>query len=94
MGKLTVVNEDTPAPEAPKTVKAAAEHSERALLVSLRTKIATDIDAGVPPAYLAPLARQLREIDRDIRAMDARDEQEVARRGDGVTRKPFDATAI
>lgn len=71
---LRVVPPDSRAPEVPKTVREAAEVSERALLVALRSKIAGDIDRGVPPHALAPLSRQLREIDKDIRAIDAHDE--------------------
>lgn len=68
---LKVVSENTqPPPSAPKTVRAAAEVSERALLVALRNKIASDIDKGVPAHALAPLSRQLRDIDREIRALD------------------------
>jgi len=83
------------APNPPPTdVKGAAEHSERALLVALRTRIATDIDNGVPPHTLAPLSRQLREIDREIRLLDARLKQEAdddASEGEDGT---FDASAV
>lgn len=65
---------DTP-PE-PKTLKDAADSSERALLVSIRSKIAAEIDGGVPPHTLAPLTRQLREIDKEIRHLDLRANQE------------------
>lgn len=82
--KLTVVPDDAVAVEDPKTVREAADHSERALLVALRTRIASDIDAGVPPHTLAPLSRQLREIDREIRGLDARAAEEAAE-GDGAT---------
>jgi len=34
------------------------------------------MDAGVPPHTLAPLARQLREVDREIRLLDVKAEQE------------------
>lgn len=62
--------EDAPPP--PKTLKDAADLSERALLVMMRTKIAAEIDGGVPPHTLAPLTRQLRDIDKEIRLLDQR----------------------
>lgn len=68
---LSVVNADTPRPRRPRTLKAAAEMSERDLLVAMRTKVAADIDAGVPSHALAPLIRQLRDLDKDIRLIDA-----------------------
>lgn len=90
--KLAAVPADAKAP-APSGVRESADHSERALLVALRTTIAKDIDAGVPPAYLAPLARQIREIDREIRALDARVEQEAAE-GVEVADEAFSAEAL
>jgi hypothetical protein len=65
-----------PPPEAPKppvTVKAAAETgSRRDLLVAMRNRIATDIDApNTPPRDLAALSRRLLEIAKDIEALDA-----------------------
>ena len=79
---------------SPRTVKAAAEHSERALLVALRTRIATDIDQGVPAAYLAPLSRQLRDIDREIRALDARAAEEASESSGAAPDEEFDASAV
>lgn len=80
----------------PKTITEAADHgSTRDLLVAMRSRIAKAVeDANTPARDLAALTKRLVEVVRDIEAIDARDEQEVARRGDGVTRKPFDATAI
>jgi hypothetical protein len=83
--KLTVVTPDTKAPAkkrtAPATIKEAVEGSERDLLVAMRRKAAAEIDAGVPAHALAPLMRQMRELDKEIRALDARDEQEGSDRG-------------
>jgi hypothetical protein len=63
--------------QAPKTLKDAVDVSERALLVTIRAKIAAEIDGGVPPHTLAPLTRQLRDIDKEIRALDLRAKEEA-----------------
>ena len=93
---LKVVKDGAKRPAAPpKSVKDAAEHSERALLVALRTRIASDIDNGVPPHTLAPLSRQLREIDREIRLLDVRTaEDEEAAGGGQVPDEALDASAV
>ena len=79
--------------EPPKTIAEAVERDERSLLVALRAKVAAEIDEGVPAAYLAPVMRQLREVDMAIRKLDAREEQEAAK-GGHVVDEAFDASAI
>jgi hypothetical protein len=66
-----------------KTVTQAIDASERDVLVALRLNIARDIDRGVPTHALAGLSKQLRELDKDIRAIDLRaaEEQEANRAG-------------
>lgn len=78
---LRAVSEGERKPVKPKTIKQAADASERDLLVSLRTLLATELDKGAVPAHaLASVSAKLREYDREIRALDARDdEQEVKR---------------
>jgi hypothetical protein len=68
--------EKAPKPSAPKNLKEAVLLSERDLLVMMRTKLASEIDSGVPPHTLAPLTRQLRDVDKEIRLLDAKAEQE------------------
>lgn len=90
-----VTDADTPpAPAAPMTLKSATEKSERQLLVTMRAKIAGEIDAGVPPHTLAPLSRQLLEIDKQIRQIDARARQETTANANGPVDDSFDAAAI
>lgn len=55
----------------PRTLKAAVKLPERDLLVALRNKIATEIDGGVPAHTLAGLVKQLRDLDKEIRVLDA-----------------------
>ena len=43
----------------------------------MRRKVATVIEAGVPAHALAPLMRQLRDLDKAIRALDAASERET-----------------
>lgn len=92
---LKAVPEGATSPKAPpKNVKEAAEHSERALLVALRTKAAADIDAGVPAHALGTLIKQVRELDRDIRAIDLREQQEAENDASSVEDGDFDASAV
>jgi hypothetical protein len=74
MGKLRAATEaDAIEAAAPRTILGAADHSERALLVALRTNIAKQLDVGVPSHALAALVKQLREVDHAIRALDSQD---------------------
>ena len=77
----------------PKSLKDAAERGERELLVSMRNEISDAVAGGVPPHTLAPLMRQLRDIDKEIRAFDMRVEQSEAESGYTVE-NTFDAEAL
>ena len=59
---------------------AAADSDPRTLLVATRDLIARTLDEGVPPRDLASLTKRLREVTREIEALDA------ASSGDGVGR--------
>lgn len=54
----------------PLSLTQAIDGSEREVLVALRENIAAEIDAGVPAHVLAPLSRQLRDLDKEIRSLD------------------------
>lgn len=93
--KLAVVTDDTPAPKkpTPTKIKEAVDGTERDVLVALRRKLAAELDNGPPPHTLAPLVRQLREIDRDLRALDVSEaEEDDTHDADGDD--TFDASAI
>lgn len=82
--KLRAVAADEKAPKktTPKSIGEAADVGERDLLVSLRTHLAREMDKGAVPAHaLASVSAKIREYDREIRAIDSRDEQEAERRG-------------
>lgn len=53
---------------------AAAEGTQRDLLVAMRDRIANDLDEGVPARDLASLTKRLMEIARDIAAIDAEEQ--------------------
>jgi hypothetical protein len=58
-------------PAPPKTIKAAAELSERSLLVALRDKLAGELDNSDIPAHaIRGLVSELRDVDKAIRLLD------------------------
>lgn len=65
----------------------AIEGTERDLLVARRHYLAATLEAGAPAHAVAGLDRQLGEVDRLIRALDAQEEQE----GEGDGPKPDEA---
>lgn len=92
---LRAVTADDAAPmPTPKSLKEAAERGERDLLVLMRNQISDAVAAGVPPHTLAPLMRQLREIDKEIRAYDLRAEQKTVENAHQAIDDTFDASAI
>lgn len=72
MAALRAVPDDGEVVGTPsRNVAAAAAGSRRDLLVSLRDKIAAEIDDGVPARDLASLSLRLLAIASDIEAIDA-----------------------
>jgi hypothetical protein len=93
--KLAVVPPDARPEEKPSSIKAAVDISERALLVMMRGHLATQLDSGAVPAHaLAGVMAKLREYDRDIRAIDARAEEEPSGDEDPVEDGEFDSSAV
>lgn len=92
--QLRAVTEADSAPKPPPaSLREAAERSERDLLVMMRATISTEIKNGVPAHTLAPLMRQMRDIDKEIRQLDLRVKQEAAEDG-VVTDEAWDDAAI
>jgi hypothetical protein len=54
--------------------QAAAEGTQRDLLVAMRDHIANDLDEGVPARDLASLTKRLMDITREIAAIDAEEQ--------------------
>jgi trans-aconitate methyltransferase len=73
---------------------AALGAPEREMLVILRRKIAAQIDDGCGPAQLAALVRQFREIDKEIRGLDAAAAELDEENDDGSSSAEFDVDAI
>lgn len=82
---LRAVSADEAAKPAakPKTVaQAAANGSQRELLVAMRERIALTVsDPACPPRDLAALTRRLQEIAREIEALDLRAKEEARESG-------------
>ena len=91
---LRAVADGEQAPSKPKSISEAADAGERELLIQLRTHLAREMDKGAVPAHaLASVSAKIREYDREIRSIDAREEHEGAKRGEVPDRR-FDASAI
>lgn len=90
-----VTSTETAPKSTPKTVtEAASTGTTRDLLVTMRDRVAKDVEnANTPARDLAALTKRLMEIVRDIEAIDARDHQEATQRGP-VSDGAFDASAI
>ena len=67
--------------KAPTKLATAVDQSELDFLMATRAKLAAELDAGVSNAYLAPITRQLRDIDREVRALQLRATEEAAEDG-------------
>jgi len=93
MALRAVGSDEKPPKRQARTLKEAVRLSERELLVMMRERIASEIDGGVPPHTLAPLSRQLRELDKEIRLLDLKAKQEAAEDGI-VADEEWDAASI
>jgi hypothetical protein len=80
-----VADGETPPKKPTLKVDKAVDGTERDLLVALRSHLACEMGKGAVPAHaLASVSAKIREFDREIRSIDARDEQE-AKASDGPT---------
>lgn len=73
-----VAPDEKPAPRKLNVSQAAESGDHRALLVSMRDRIAKTVaDPDCPPRDLAALTRRLQEIARELATLDARAEDDV-----------------
>ena len=88
--------DEKPPVTPPKTVTEAAKSgTTRELLISMRDRVAKDVqNENTPARDLAALTKRLMEIVRDIEAIDARAEQEASEGAAKVEDGEFDASAI
>ena len=85
-------------PKTPETITEALAGSSRDVLAAMRHALAKKLDDGeVASNAIASAYKELRELDRLIRAedraRDAEDEQE-AQRGQGGSRRSFNASSL
>ena len=94
---LSAVNPDDPPRRAtPATITDALDGSSRDVLAAMRRALAKKLDDGeVSSNAIASAYKELRELDRLIRAADEADRQEDENRGhDDRARRSFNASAI
>ena len=95
---LAVADPDTaPQPKrVPRTITAALDGSGRDVLAAMRQALAKKLDAGdVSSNAIASAYKELRELDRLIRAADEAEEVEAGSRDRNPgARRSFDASAL
>jgi len=93
--RAVTTGEAAPKRRPPRTItEAAADGTQRELLVTMRTRIAKSLDDPTTMARdLASLSRRLLEISREIDAIDVANRQE-AHESDEVADEAFDASAL
>jgi hypothetical protein len=85
--------DEKPKPKAPKSITEALDGSGRDVLAAMRRALAKQLDAGeISSNAIASAYKELRELDRLIRAADAEDAP-IAH-GSGGTSADFDASAV
>ena len=102
-GHLRAVDPNSPEPppkpsprKVPATITAALDGSSRDVLAAMRKALAKRLDKGeVSSNAISSAYKELRELDRLIRAADEAEEAEAANRdGNAGTRRSFDSSAI
>lgn len=96
--KLRAVGEGETAPAPPPPPKSVTEAADGGttleLYVAMRSRIAEAVESPLtPPRDLAALSKRLGDLQKEIDALKAKQEEEVAQSGP-VPDAPFDATAI
>ena len=97
MAKLRAVGPDEkPQPKIPKTITEAVESgTSRDVLASMRRILAQKLDDGdVSSNSLASVSKEMRELDRLIRQMDAHAAEAAAGKYGNADDESFDASAV
>jgi hypothetical protein len=82
-------------PVTPTSITDALDAGPREVLASMRYALAKKLDAGdVSSNAIASAYKELRELDRQIRAIDAADQEEQRRGSSDGPRRSFRASAI
>lgn len=91
---LRVAGEDD-APVVPTSITDALNAGPREVLSAMRYALAKKLDDGdVSSNAIASAYKELRELDRQIRAIDAAEQEEQRRGSSGGPRRSFNASAI
>ena len=97
-GHLSVVDENTPKRKrTPESITEALAGSSRDVLAAMRQALAKKLDAGdISSNAIASSYKELRELDRLIRAADAAEEQEAGGSGSEQERprRSFNASSL
>jgi len=82
-------------PSAPLSITEALDAGPREVLAAMRLALAKKLDSGeVSSNAIASAYKELRELDRQIRALDAAEQEEQRRAAPTVARRSFNAAAI
>ena len=82
-------------PVTPTSIVTALDEGPREVLAAMRFALARKLDAGeVSSNAIASAYKELRELDRQIRAFDAANKEEKRRAAPAGTRRSFNAAAI
>lgn len=95
--RAVTLDEKPEPPKTPATITEALDGSPRDVLAAMRRQLAQKLDKGeVSSNAIASAYKELRELDRLIRAEDRahREEQEAEERAQGSTRRSFNASAL
>jgi hypothetical protein len=82
-------------PTVPLSITEALDEGPRDVLAAMRYALAKKLDAGeVSSNAIASAYKELRELDRQIRAIDAAEQEEQRRGSSDGTRRSFSASAL
>lgn len=94
MARLHIAGTEPPI-VTPSSIVAALDDGPREVLDAMRYALAMKLDAGeVSSNAIASAYKELRELDRQIRAFDAAEQEEKRRAAPVASRRSFNASAI